>query len=78
MGVSETACGRGGKLDPSPYPLPWTWTGGFASGQSVQDGPRWPQEGPRELKSSSSSSCFLRLFVVSFVVAVLLEPPAHR
>ena len=22
MGVSETACGRGGKLDPSPYPLP--------------------------------------------------------
>ena len=31
-GVSETACGRGGKLDPSPYPLPWAWTGGAATG----------------------------------------------
>ena len=53
MGVSETACGRGGKLDPSPYPLPWTWTGGFARGWSVQDGPRWLQEGLREPKMAS-------------------------
>ena len=53
MGVSETACGRGGKLDPSPYPLPWTWTGGFARGWSVQDGPRWLQEGLRCSKMAS-------------------------
>ena len=53
VGVSETACGRGGKLDPSPYPLPWTWTGRFASGQSVQDGPRWLQEGLGEPKMAS-------------------------
>ena len=53
MGVSETACGRGGSLDPSPYPLPWVWTGGGASGQSVQDGPRWLQEGLREPKMAS-------------------------
>ena len=32
VGVSETACGRGGCLDPSPYPVPWTWTGRFARG----------------------------------------------
>ena len=53
VGVSETACGRGGCLDPSPYPLPWTWTGPVASGQSVQDGPRWLQEGLRESKIAS-------------------------
>ena len=35
MGVSETACGRGGCLDPSPYPLPWTWTEGVARCQRV-------------------------------------------
>ena len=53
MGVSETACGRGGKLDPSPYPLPWTWTGRFAGSWSVQDGPRRLQEGLREPKMTS-------------------------
>ena len=35
MGVSETACGRGGSLDPSPYPLPWTWTEGVARCQTA-------------------------------------------
>ena len=53
MGVSETACRRGGGLDPSPYPLPWTWTGGFATSWSVQDGPRWLQEGLRCSKMAS-------------------------
>ena len=33
-----------GRGYPCPYPLPWTWTGGAASGQSVQDGPRQLQE----------------------------------
>ena len=31
---------------PPPNPLPWTWTGGAATDWSVQDGPRWLQEGP--------------------------------
>ena len=53
VGVSETACGRGGKLDPSPYPLPWAWTGPVARGWSVQDGPGWLQEGLREPKMAS-------------------------
>ena len=52
MGVSETACGRGGSLDPSPYPLPWTWTGRPAMCQGVF-GPRWLQEGLREPKMAS-------------------------
>ena len=30
---------------PSPYPLPWTWRGGFARCQSVLFGLRWRQEG---------------------------------
>ena len=53
MGVSETACGRGGKLDPSPYPLPWAWTGGAATRWGVQDGLRWLQEGLSEPKMTS-------------------------
>ena len=53
MGVSETACGRGGKLDPSPYPLPWAWTGPVAGSWSVLFGPRWLQEGLREPKMAS-------------------------
>ena len=51
--MSETACGRGGKFDSSPYPLPWAWTGGGARRQIVQDGPRWLQEGLREPKMAS-------------------------
>ena len=38
---------------PPPTPLPWTWRGGFASGQSVLFGPRWLQEGLRALKMAS-------------------------
>ena len=53
MGVSGTPCGRGRCLDPSPYPLPWTWRGGFAGRWSAQDGPRWLQEGLRALKMAS-------------------------
>ena len=53
MGVSGTPCEQRGGLDPSPYPLPWTWTGGAASGQSAQDGPRWLQEGLGEPKMTS-------------------------
>ena len=53
MGTSEKACGRGGCLDPSLYPLPWAWTGGAARGWSAQDCPRWLQEGLRELKMAS-------------------------
>ena len=53
MGVSETACGRGGCLDPSPNPLPWTWTGGAARRQIVQDGLRRLQEGLRKTKMAS-------------------------
>eukprot|EP00959_Pyramimonas_sp_CCMP1952_P320414 6705314-Pyramimonas_sp.AAC.1 len=36
-----------------PYPLPWTWTGRLAGRWSVQDGPRWLQEGLREPKMTS-------------------------
>ena len=65
MGVSETACGRGGKLDPSPYPLPWTWRGPVAGRWSAQDGPRWLQEGLREPKMASKmaqdSSTWLKI-----------------
>jgi len=43
---------RGG-VYPSPYPLPWTWTGGAAGRWSAQDGPRWLQEGLREPKMAS-------------------------
>ena len=46
-------CGRGGGLDPSPYPLPWTWTGRFATRWSAQDGPRRLQERLGEPKMSS-------------------------
>ena len=53
VGVSETACGRGGYLDPSPYPLPWPWKGRFAGRWGVQDGPRWLREGLREPKMAS-------------------------
>ena len=38
---------------PPPYPLPWTWTGPVATHWSVQDGPRWLQEGLREPKMAS-------------------------
>ena len=42
---------------PPPYPLPWTWTGGAASGQSAQDGskmaPRWPQRAQDDLQGGS-------------------------
>ena len=53
VGVSGTPCGRGRCLDPSPYPLPWTWRGPVAGRWSAQDGPRWLQEGLRALKMAS-------------------------
>ena len=34
-------------------PSPWAWRKGSARGWSVQDGPRWLQEGPREAKMAS-------------------------
>ena len=43
----------GGGVYPSFYPLPWAWTGRAAIGQSVQDGPRWLQEGLRASKMAS-------------------------
>ena len=43
---------RGG-VYPSPYPLPWTWRGGFARCQTVLFGPRWLPEGLRALKMAS-------------------------
>ena len=43
---------RGG-VCPYPCPLPWAWTGGAAGRWSVQDGPRWLQEGLREPKMIS-------------------------
>ena len=36
-----------------PPPLPGLFWGGFASGQGVQDGPRWLQEGLRCSKMAS-------------------------
>ena len=53
MGVSGTPCEQRGCLDPSPYPLPWTWTGPLAGRQSAQDGPGRLQEGSREAKMAS-------------------------
>ena len=53
MGVSGTPCEQRGCLDPSPYPLPWTWRGPVAGRWSAQDGPRWLQEGLREPKMAS-------------------------
>ena len=50
VGVSETACGRGGCLDPSPYPLPWTWTGGprvVGASKMAQHGSKSTSESPR-------------------------------
>ena len=38
---------------PSPYPLPWAWTGPVGRRQSVQDGPGRLQEGSREAKMAS-------------------------
>ena len=37
----------GGGVYLSPYPLPWTWTGGAASHQTVLFLSRWLQEGVR-------------------------------
>ena len=45
----------------SPYPRPWTWRGGFASGQTAQDGPRWLQEGLRALKMASKIAQDLKI-----------------
>ena len=42
-----------GRVYPSPYPLPWTWREGSASGQGSLFGPRWLQEGLREPKIAS-------------------------
>ena len=52
-GGSERDGLRAGCLDPSPYPLPWAWTAGFATRWSVQDGLRWLQEGLSEPKMTS-------------------------
>ena len=41
---------------PPPTPSPGPGRGGAASGQSVQDGPRWLQEGLRDPKTTSKTA----------------------
>ena len=43
----------GGGVYPSPYPLPWTWTGRPPRCQTALLGTRWPQEGLRCSKMAS-------------------------
>ena len=52
---------RGG-VDPSPYRSPLTWTGGFASGRSVQDGPRRLQERKSEKEKNINFHRFWKDF----------------
>ena len=51
--LEASRCPQNDPREPQPTPSPWAWRGGFAGSWSVCIGPRWRQEGPRELKMTS-------------------------